>query len=44
MKDLLLTLRVMCLEGDAPSSTHGLVTWPQAGLQASKDNMNWKRA
>ena len=35
-KVLILTVRVMCLEGDAPSSTSDLVTRPLAGLPASE--------
>ena len=35
-EDLLLTIRVMCLEGDAPSSTRDLVKRSSAGLPASE--------
>ena len=35
MEGLLLTVRMMCLEGSAPSSTRDLVTRPEAGLPAS---------
>ena len=35
VEDLLLNIRVMCLEGDAPSSTRDLVTRPWAGIPAS---------
>ena len=35
MENLILTLRVMCLEGDAPSSTRDPVTRPYAELPAS---------
>ena len=38
VKNLLVTLRVICLEGDAPSSTRDVVTRPKAGLPPSSSN------
>ena len=34
----LFTLRMMCLEGNAPFTTCDQVTWPQAGFPASMYN------
>ena len=39
MRGLLSTLRMMCLEGDAPSSTRDLVSRPKAGVPASIINL-----